>query len=103
MKNNINRANPIELSLAATVRINIENICPNKSSKNTEKYMKFKLILIKTIYIHNNIIKIFCLFRIIPKIPKQNKVKLNKIILNKNIILIIYIEYIYSLSIFEIK
>lgn len=56
-KKMIKIAKPIEDSHAAMVKIKIENNCPKKSSKYTEKTMKFKLTLNKINSIQIKIIK----------------------------------------------
>lgn len=78
-------ASPTADSAAATVKIKSEKSWPYKSSKYTEKIIKFKFKLNNKSSMHINIIKILRRLNTIPTNPTINK-KMLDVICSKNIL-----------------
>lgn len=80
-------AKPIADSAPATVKIYKEKTCPTKSSKNTEKKIKFKFTANNIISRETMINIIFLRVKIIPKKPIiNNETEKNKKSIKKNVV-----------------
>jgi hypothetical protein len=61
-------------SAAATVKVNIAKICPDRSPEKLENAIKFIFTARRIISIDINIIITFFLFKKIPRMPIVNKI-----------------------------